>query len=223
MVTEPRLCQLKFTTDGKFRQYDECGRTDIIQPAKAISEIKKSLRRLHNVLCATPYCRFLSMGDMYLESASASLGGVWLDSDGNPHSIVETAQRSTGKWYQVTFTHNDVSKTTSLYIDGKLVGTPVTGIDSENGSQGCQAKIALGSLCVNTITFSGILDEIYVYPQALSEAEIQTLYAEQVRNRTVARTTDSSTADLYSGQRPEETGHRQAANLLQSHHGVFGI
>ena len=137
---------------------------------------------------------FLSMGDMYLQTVGTALGGVWLDSGGGTHNIVETTQRSTGKWYQVTFTHNEVGGTTALYVDGKMVGAPVTNIDSENGSQGCLAKISVGSWCSNTVTFSGILDEIYVYPQALSEADVQNLYAEQVRDHDLAHNTGSSAA-----------------------------
>lgn len=75
-------------------------------------------------------------------------------------------------WYQVTGTHNDVTHKTDLYVNGKIVV-------SDSNSTNCAANtyLYIGSHSGGSYLFPGALDNVRVYPQALSIAQVQKLYA----------------------------------------------
>ena len=87
-------------------------------------------------------------------------------------------------WYQVTITHNDAGPLTTMYINGKVDVTDSTatsyGLSTTNLIIGRYNSTGVGW------EFNGSLDEIAVYPQALSSADVERMYAESAPRHQVA-------------------------------------
>ncbi|MCX6719477.1 MAG: prepilin-type N-terminal cleavage/methylation domain-containing protein [Candidatus Taylorbacteria bacterium] len=89
-------------------------------------------------------------------------------------AIIDSSARALNQWYQVTLTRNGTANTTKLYVNGQLVGT-----DSTNGlCTTMVSPIILGTDGPGYYQFTGSLDNVRIYPQALSIEEIKKLYAE---------------------------------------------
>lgn len=82
---------------------------------------------------------------------------------------------STGRWYHVVVTWDGVK--TSIYLDGQYIyGENAAGTISSTGN-----GLAIGNYRTtwdNTHRFHGLIDEVRIYPKALTSAQIQQHYAE---------------------------------------------
>ena len=75
-------------------------------------------------------------------------------------------------WYQVTATHNDTTKITNLYVNGKVVAT-----DNGSDTNGVSSEYVLLGQFAGGYYLTGYLDSVRIYPQALSSADVERIYA----------------------------------------------
>ncbi len=94
-----------------------------------------------------------------------------------------------GKWQQVTYTYSgSVPQTLTLYVDGHQVMKAPVGdsgqycISTSNWSLG---SIYAGSQSGSNV-FTGSIDDVVIYGQAISTAQVERLYAEGLTRHTVA-------------------------------------
>jgi len=78
-----------------------------------------------------------------------------------------------GKWHQVVGVHQGT--TAYLYVDGKLIKTQATGAVSANNY-----NLYFGRANDGSGGYIGLIDNVRVYDQALSESQIKQLYVEGV-------------------------------------------
>jgi len=84
--------------------------------------------------------------------------------------VAEDSEWRVNEWTHIVVT-DDIS-TAKMYINGKLVDTG----SSENTT--ISTNLRFGTRCTNSRYFQGLMDDIRVYEQALTSAEIQKLYVE---------------------------------------------
>ncbi|MBX4198608.1 LamG domain-containing protein [Candidatus Parcubacteria bacterium] len=75
------------------------------------------------------------------------------------------------KWQHVCATR-DASGTANLYIDGTLSGSA----NQSSGSPSAGTAVQIGNIAATTKTFDGYIDEIRLYSQVLTAAEVKQLY-----------------------------------------------
>jgi hypothetical protein len=76
-----------------------------------------------------------------------------------------------GQWYHVAATWQNPGTALTLYVNGTAVGTATT-----NTAQNSGGSFYLGSGSSNTSTaFTGIIDEVYLYKRALTQADVTAL------------------------------------------------
>ena len=116
---------------------------------------------------------FLGMGkvtsDSYPNSASFFVGGP------NSVTAVGTSAVNNGQWHQLAGVYDN--NTVLLYIDGNLAGSGST----PSGYQNSDAHFMIGATTdFNGITpvksFSGFVDEVRIYDNALSAQDVKALY-----------------------------------------------
>jgi prepilin-type N-terminal cleavage/methylation domain-containing protein len=78
------------------------------------------------------------------------------------------------KWHNVTFTYDNVSHLSNLYLDGKLAYGPVT--NDISGYLSNVTQIMLGNYYSNPA--NGNIDSVKIYNGALTASGVQRLYAE---------------------------------------------
>ncbi len=94
------------------------------------------------------------------------------------------------QWYHAVLTHEHPTGLTNtkvkLYINGVLKGETVGTIVAQNGYT--DAPYSLGAdACTIGTNFQGLIDEVRIYNQALSLAEVEQRYAEGIFARPVAK------------------------------------
>lgn len=82
------------------------------------------------------------------------------------------------KWQFVCMT-TDVARLTNFYIDGVLSGTA----NQDAGVGGAGGNIFIGNRSDSGRTFDGNIDEVRIYREVLSSAQIQKLYAERAKRK----------------------------------------
>ncbi|MGE0087750.1 MAG: LamG-like jellyroll fold domain-containing protein, partial [Desulfococcaceae bacterium] len=101
-----------------------------------------------------------------------SLGnGKVLFGVGNPDKTVKSSSSlADGLWHHAAATRAKATGTITLYVDGKLVGGPVT---ASTASLTAPAKLRIGSLLPGNNPFSGQIDEVRIWNTARSQSQIQ--------------------------------------------------
>ncbi len=81
-------------------------------------------------------------------------------------------------WHQVTvtYTHDNVNNTPTIYIDG--IAQSLTSLSIPSGAQVADdSNLYIGSRGVdNAVVFDGIIDQVRIYNQALSSSEVNQIY-----------------------------------------------
>jgi len=132
---------------------------------------------------------FISMGSPELGvigggSSTGRFYVFWRDTSLASQSISDPVVRQVvGAWHLVTVTHNDVTQTTVLYVDGQPAQT-ATGVNSASIASVGINNLYLGTSATAPIQFSGQIDDVYVYPSALSAADIYNIYAQGPQRNT---------------------------------------
>jgi prepilin-type N-terminal cleavage/methylation domain-containing protein len=80
-----------------------------------------------------------------------------------------------GVWQNITFSVNS-SGNGSVYLNGKLVGSPLSGCTGLSPSF-LPGSIGVGSDGTNSSIFTGSIDDVNIYNQTLSLNQVQQLYA----------------------------------------------
>lgn len=91
---------------------------------------------------------------------------------GNCDSSSDLTPVQAGKWQQITLTYN--GSTLALYINGKFIKNPAM---SGSCNSGTPTLIYIGTTSAGNDTFGGLIDDVAVYTQALSDAQIGHMYA----------------------------------------------
>lgn len=123
--------------------------------------------------------------DTYFEANSTSQGRVF---DAAINSTLSSSNFKCGgaiftfsmplnKWQQVTCSNNN--NVVTLYVDGKVVGSPVTIATQLNSTIN---GIAIGNyykvIIDDTYKFNGYVDDVIVYSRPLTTSEIEHVYAQ---------------------------------------------
>jgi hypothetical protein len=98
---------------------------------------------------------------------------------GAAHNAVSSISASDGKWHHLVGVVDEVNSNASLYVDGLLAGITVVG--TNQGVQGVTTPFTIGSRSSGAGTgfdlqFSGDIDEVAIYSNALSAAQVQNHY-----------------------------------------------
>jgi len=88
---------------------------------------------------------------------------------------------SADTWYHVTFTIDYVGQTRALYINGTLIPTTLSSIPTNwipVASYSVGKSDFVGARSINNVNryFDGLLDEVQIYPRALSAAQVAQLF-----------------------------------------------
>jgi hypothetical protein len=101
--------------------------------------------------------------------AMGTWGGLAHTFDG--YHVYGTTPIANGKWHHVVYTYDPATATGKIYVDGRLEGTS-TWMHSEGGA----ASAYLGYDATLKRFFKGDLDEVAIYPYALSAAQVRAHY-----------------------------------------------
>ncbi len=102
----------------------------------------------------------------------------YFDAQGNPACLSSGIQPATNRWYHLAAASD--GRVARIHVDGELCAAAVAGVRLRKGSisglhLGASQLLVRDSL-VTTNCFTGILDQLSIYPRALSEAEVRALY-----------------------------------------------
>lgn len=90
-----------------------------------------------------------------------------------PNWIVDGPRPAPNTWYLVTLTYNSSSQTMTLYFDGRSVAS----VSNVKNHQSCTTMYLAIMGCSGGYNYIGAIDDIYVFPSALSMADVKKLYA----------------------------------------------
>ena len=88
-----------------------------------------------------------------------------------------------GTWNHLVGTYNSADKTIRIYLNGKQTGVTVLADNYKISTSGITLRVGSS---YGTNYFNGIIDEVRIYNQELSEAEIQKHYAEGIKRHELA-------------------------------------
>jgi len=102
----------------------------------------------------------------------------------NPISVDTTAGLTANKWYFVSAVHNSETKTRQIYVNGEA--QIVTGGNTSNTYTGTwksdtSGPATIGGEPINgeiRNRFTGLIDEVQIYDEALTTSQIQSIYQE---------------------------------------------
>lgn len=83
---------------------------------------------------------------------------------------------SIGQWFHVAATYNKTTGTQSLYINGQLVDSEFHPIANTVVPLTVYSDMHIGHSRINNGYFNGLIDDVRIYNQALSAAEVSELY-----------------------------------------------
>ena len=132
-------------------------------------------------VCAWVYCW---MPGQVIISQKGEFGGTWLGTDPSGKlmtgfsdiyfgALVSEAVITDVQWHHVGFVYDSDTFHRRLYVDGILVAedtSPVSGALSDEG-----LNIGASKDLDSTSLFSGFIDDVRIYKQALSSKEIEQL------------------------------------------------
>ena len=101
--------------------------------------------------------------------------------------FVESPKPVFNAWYHYVFTYSDGY--TSLFIDGKLIGTT----DKHNINKSASKKLFFSGL--GPSAYHGKLDDVRIYNRALTKDEVKSLY--DIETKKPVEAPDSSSTKLY--------------------------
>jgi prepilin-type N-terminal cleavage/methylation domain-containing protein len=143
--------------------------------------------------------------DFYITSAGVVTGQIY---DGGYYTVTSAAQLSLNNWYHIVFIFDEnlTSGNLKIYINGVLDGTPV---DFTGAADISAYNVQIGgSTSVGDAYFSGLIDDVRIYSEALPETEIQKHYVQGL-GKLLAN--QAITQSEY-GQRMEEFNQYLASN-----------
>lgn len=121
---------------------------------------------------------------LYLENGN-TLGFVTRTDDNTLHSLVGTAI-NLNEWHHVTGTYSSLTGRTTLYVDGESIASNVGAIGSNiEVSSSSLGEFEIGrrsSRVVDREYFKGEIDELRVFDEALSTAQIQQMVYQEITN-----------------------------------------
>ena len=119
------------------------------------------------------------------DRGAANIDDVWniiLSKNEIKTEIVEKGNREFSlshpidtSWHNLSMVYNGVTHVLKLYYDGSLKNQLTTDVGILNSTP--ELTLSIGSYSNNTFMFNGLIDDIRIYDRALSESEIQELYA----------------------------------------------
>ncbi len=96
--------------------------------------------------------------------------------------IYSISEISPNKWYQATLTFDINKKIIYFYLNGKLQGKTTMNIG--NGLR--DRPYNIGRDPVGRYYFYGFIDNVRIYSEALSSAQIQKLYVQELKKYKIA-------------------------------------
>jgi hypothetical protein len=102
------------------------------------------------------------------------------------------------KWNHITVVLTGNDKNVKIYFNGKLAKKATHNINSwEPGAGDKNIPLSIGTLYPygcgwggnSNFSFQGWLDQVHIYEQALSSAQIQKLYAKEIKKHKLAEKT----------------------------------
>lgn len=118
---------------------------------------------------------FLSLGDeiyIILDNSNPSLS-MGLHVNGFTTSSLNSTHNIAGEgWHHVAATINDVTKETSLYLNGELVRSSTFAFSDIDWGTAASPNITIGSLSDGSNAFTGSLDDVRVYDSELTQTAI---------------------------------------------------
>jgi len=159
--------------------YVDCGNTTSLNPATALT-MATWIKSTGNTESDG---RIISKRDasgayeILLITASGRIE-VYILTPGGGTSVDSLSSVQDGKYHFIAVTRNETNL--KIYIDGKLDNTGVV----TSGSVANSANLIIGRYSLSPMRFfNGLIDEVRVYAEALSSAQIQKLYAEEAGER----------------------------------------
>lgn len=128
----------------------------------------------------------------YYDNGGKNIGGYF--SDGNSDQNITAPYTISGQWFYYTFTYEDASKTTKLYLNGNLVNTSTAtislGYDNSPVTIGCEYQNNELMFFVN-----GKIDDVRIYNRVLSSSEVASLYTDGCIKPKGLKATDITSTD----------------------------
>jgi len=98
--------------------------------------------------------------------------------DYNAYNVTGFGTTDIGKWHQVACTFNGATGKMTAYFDGKQVGSSVlASINSPFNQINIAAGDAASYWWPSAPTFNGFIDDAAIYTSALSDSQIDSIYA----------------------------------------------
>ena len=142
--------------------------------------------------------------------------------NGNSEFTTASSVITTGQWYNITYTANSTTGK-KIYLNGVEVFTTGDVIDNDVPSSGNAWK-GFGKYLSNSLYFDGKLDQVRIFPSALTQAQVVALYAETTTPTTGTIGTDTwsqfisgtGTVSFSSNDGPQEGMLRTNTDLTSS-------
>lgn len=122
--------------------------------------------------------------------------GAWFD--GGSNGDLSNYQPPISRWTHLAMTYDGIPQgTISFFVDGNLVMSMKS---NANGIVSNTSNMHIGaSPCPCPEDFSGLMDEVRLYNRALSEAEIQELYGQEIKEYNLTVTLNSTAVGTVTG------------------------
>lgn len=147
-------------------------------------------------------------------------GGKWSfwTGDGNPGwDVLGGPAVAPGAWVHLAISYDSVSTTKSLWINGKLYASDTSpGQYSPNGPEQDSLHIGSGSDTGGNFFFSGNLDDIGLWDEALSEADINNVMKNGIEGKIVHDPKLITATGLNFGRLPANSNPTDASLTLQN-------
>lgn len=122
---------------------------------------------------------------LYLNAANQVRLGLWYAGGATSFTLSPSNRLTVGQWHHLAYSVDTVQNKVELYLDGQLIasGTLVNGVYAYSPSTG----YFIGGVSAGNLNANGLIDDVRLYSQAFTLAEVQKLYAEGLATKQLAQ------------------------------------
>ncbi len=124
-------------------------------------------------------------GGLYLNASNQVRLGLYYAGGTSSFGLTPSNRLTAGQWHHLAYSVDTIQNKVELYLDGQSIasGTLANDVYAYSNSTG----YFIGGVSAGNLNANGLIDDVRLYSQAFTLAEIQKLYAEGLETKQLAQ------------------------------------